>query len=63
MLFGNIIGLFIDDTMIYLVNESGFVLEYETAEKLKNDHLAAWLEVIKIEPIDANTVEIQVKGE
>ena len=62
MLFGNIIGLFTDDTMVYLTNESGIVLEHENVEKLKNDRLAAWLEVIKIEPMDASTVEIQVRG-
>lgn len=63
MLFGNIIGLFTDKTMIFITNESEFVLEHDSAEKLKNDRLAAWLEVVKIEPMDENTVEIQVRGE
>ena len=59
MLFGHVIQLITDDTLIYLTNKNEEVIERKTAENFKKDGLAAWLEIRKIEPIDSETIEIQ----
>ena len=60
MYFGHIIKIVTDDTKIYLTNEKDEVIEVKTAEEFKKDHLAAWLEVVKIKPINAFEIEFQV---
>lgn len=62
MYFYYIVKLITDDTKVYLTNEKDEVMEIKTAEEFKKDCLAAWLEVIKIEPINGFEVEIQVKS-
>lgn len=61
MYFGKIVQLFTDDTKIYLTSENEEVIEVKMAKEFKKNRLAAWLEVVKIEPLNAYEVEIQYK--
>lgn len=60
MLFGKIIELFTNDTMIYLTDRNDNVIENKSAEDFKKDKLAYCCEIGKIEPIDAFSVEMQL---
>lgn len=61
MYFGHIVKIITDDTKIYLTNKKEEVMEVKTAEEFKKDCLAAWLEVVKIEPLNSFEMEIQVE--
>lgn len=61
MLFGHIVKLFTDNIKIYLINENEKVIEIKTAKEFKRDSLAAWLEVEKIELLNAIEMKVHIK--
>lgn len=62
MYFKNVIRLFKDnEIMVFLTNKKEEVLEAKTVEEFKKDTLFSHFKVVKIEPLDAFTVEIQVE--